>query len=496
MLLILAFLLLWAYFPLLSRFLKIWHLGDNSYCYLVPIIFAYLCWERRSTFRFKEMDFNPLGILVLVASFLLAYTGLFSAVDFLLYLGLWGAILALFFLFYGKRVFQLRFPFLVLLFIAPLPPFIQRVLTFKLQLITSKFAALMLHLSGIEVLREGNLLRLGEACLQVAEACSGLRYFMPLLLLGLLVSYYGLRTFYLRALLVLMVLPIAIFSNALRVFFTGLLLARGHTLLLEDPYHSLLGLMVFLVALALFLLLVPILRQFEGSKPLKKVPLSPTGPVGKSRSSLWPAIIFSILLFLGGLGFRKVPELSVKKPSQPLLYFPLEIGGWRGEPQRLSPQILESLWADDYFYGLYRRKDFGGVILLLIPYYSYQTTWHTIHTPQSCLLGGGWDIVKAGVWRLDLPEGKTVEVKYFWLKKKDQRLLATYFFFERGRVLIDPWKHKFYLLYDAIFRRRTEGALVRVEMLCPSDVNSQRAEELLKGFLRALWPHLKRFIPE
>ena len=493
----LAGLILWAYFPLLSRFFKVWRLGDNSYCYLVPLIFAYLCWEKRSEFRFREMGFHPLGLPALIFSFLLAYAGLFSAVDFLLYLGFWAAILSLALLLYGKRVRALRFPFLILLFMAPLPPFVRRILTFKLQLLTSRLSALLLNAVGLEVLREGNLLHVGGACLQIAEACSGLRYFMPLILLALLVSYYGLRSLWARLIMVFLVAPVAVLSNALRVFLTGVLVARGHSAVLEEPYHSLLGWLVFVLALGLFLLSLLILRFLENrlSPSAEASPSPGEDRVSAGRVSLWPAVIFGALLLAGGWGFRMVPELSTRLTSRPLLYFPLEIGGWHGEPRRLSPRILKSLWADDYFYGLYRRKDFPGVIFLLIPYYSYQTTWHTIHTPQSCLLGGGWDIVRTGIWELDLSGKRAIQVKYLWLRKGGQRLLATYFFMERGRVLVNPWKHKFYLLRDAVLRRRTDGALVRVEMLCPPGLNRREAERALREFLRALWPHLQRFIP-
>ena len=59
-------------------------------------------------------------------------------------------------------------------------------------------------------------------------------------------------------------------------------------------------------------------------------------------------------------------------------------------------------------------------IYLFIPYYKYQTAWHTAHTPQSCILGGGWFIIRSGEWKLKVSSNKFIPVKYMWLKKGNE----------------------------------------------------------------------------
>jgi len=160
----------------------------------------------------------------------------------------------------------------------------------------------------------------------------------------------------------------------------------------------------------------------------------------------------------------------------------------------LSKKILKSLWADEYIYNIYKRDDFPAIIYVFIPYYKYQTAWHTAHTPQSCILGGGWFIIRSGEWKLKVSSNKFIPVKYMWLKKGNEYMLATYFFFERGRVIISPWWHKFYLFWDGLTRKRTDGALVRVEMLVNNNISPYKAENELKKFLLALWSILNKFI--
>ena len=58
-----------------------------------------------------------------------------------------------------------------------------------------------------------------------------------------------------------------------------------------------------------------------------------------------------------------------------------------------------------------------------------------------------------------------ITVKLMLLEKDNQKLIGTYFFLERGRVLTSPWMNKLYLIKDSILKSRTDGALVRVELL-------------------------------
>ena len=62
----------------------------------------------------------------------------------------------------------------------PLPNFIENKLTAGLQLISSEIGVAVIRAAGLTVFLEGNVIDLGVYQLQVAEACSGLRYLFPL----------------------------------------------------------------------------------------------------------------------------------------------------------------------------------------------------------------------------------------------------------------------------------------------------------------------------
>ena len=68
----------------------------------------------------------------------------------------------------------------------PLPDFLYKNLSAELQLLSSQFGVWFLRLVGVSVHLEGNVIDLGVFQLQVAEACSGLRYLFPLMSFGFL----------------------------------------------------------------------------------------------------------------------------------------------------------------------------------------------------------------------------------------------------------------------------------------------------------------------
>jgi len=66
-------------------------------------------------------------------------------------------------------------PLLILLFMIPLPSSSWRTVD-ELQLLSSQIGVLFMRLFDISVFLEGNVIDLGGYKLQVADACSGLRY--------------------------------------------------------------------------------------------------------------------------------------------------------------------------------------------------------------------------------------------------------------------------------------------------------------------------------
>ena len=135
----------------------------------------------------------------------------------------------------------------------PIPQIIYARLTLSLQLLASQLAEALITLSGIPVIRTGNVLELPHQTLNIVEACSGIRSLISLSFLSLIYAYFTDRRVWMRWALLAATVPIAIAANAIRVAVTGLL-TQVDTMLAQGIYHEIEGYLVFVIALVALVL--------------------------------------------------------------------------------------------------------------------------------------------------------------------------------------------------------------------------------------------------
>ncbi len=484
-----------GYWTSISKLIHRWNSGDDNYCFLIIPLFLYLCWEKRQHFRFAEFSWSIWGIIPTTLAILLMILGERGSAETLIYIGFWGFLTGMAAILYGARIRHLAFPFLILFFIVPLPPFLNRLLTFKLKMVASMLSADMLRIAGVTVVQEGNILDLGLGQLEVADACSGLRYFMPMILMGLLIGYFFTKGLWRKSLLLVLVVPLAILINALRVFAAGMFTVTGHPELAQNLFHDISGWLAFMVA-GLFLTAMAYLLTKIGPSPIvSDMQDNGAQTMGLQRPAVLSMTICAILL-AGGMAISHASTTAHIPSRRSFIDFPMHIGEWEGTRTYLSEDILAALWADDYIYATYRSAASSDTISILIPFYTYQGTQHTAHAPQSCLLGGGWTLLSSADVAMAVTSNKQIPVRVMTLTKDNQHLLSSYFFLQRGRVITSPWMHKFYLLRDSLIRNRTDGALVRVELHMADSQSRDQAQAELSAFIVRLWQILPDYVPE
>jgi exosortase len=182
-------------------------------------------------------------------------------------LGVWLSLVGIVVLFFGYRPMRyLWFPLVfLLLFGQSTSDRAMTVITFKLQDIAAVGAEQVLWLMGLDVVREGNTLKIYDAQgnihpLNIAEACSGMRMLMAFLALGVAMAYTGLRRFWQQCIVVIMAVPTAIFVNILRVV-TLSLLSLVDAGLAADDFHSFIGILWLVPALFIYMGLIWIVKK-------------------------------------------------------------------------------------------------------------------------------------------------------------------------------------------------------------------------------------------
>lgn len=476
----------------------IWRWGgeDNSYCWLVPPVFLYMLYQGRDRYFPLCPSGSPLASpllhLILAVFFL---TGVLGSLETLVYGAMWLAVAALLAAAGGFSVLRrIWFPLLVLAFAVPLPAFINRLLTFRLRLLSTELSVRFLELLRIPAFAEGNIIDMGVTKLQVVDACSGLRYLMPAVLMGLVLGWFFHSQLWKRALLTVLAVPVTILANALRIAMTGVLVAYVSPEFGQGFLHDFSGWLVYMVSIGLLGVASVLLRPDSRDGRLRQ-----TEPGARSchmHPNVWPRLLVGGMILLAAAG---AGELLLHRQSAPpretFATFPLRVGDWQGKRFYLEQEILDQLWADDYVTANYRNEHTGNGLHLMVSYYARQTTEHTAHAPTSCLLGGGWDLVSRRTLPPAPENGRGFPVVRLLLQKPGATVISNFWFQQRGRVITSEWLNKLWLVVDSLRMGRSDGALIRVELYLQPHQSPEQGQELLDRFTADLFRELRPYLP-
>src|SRR5262245_11892395 len=230
-----------------------WIDGDMSHGFFVPAIAGYIVWQKRGELRAIQPKPNWWGLLLVLFGATLLMLGALGAELFTTRVAFVLSVIGVVWLLGGNVILKkLAFPLFLLFFMIPIPAIIYNTITFPLQIIASQLAAEALWIIGIPVARDGNILELPSQRLSVVEACSGIRSLLTLTFLSLVFGYFFEKRKWLRALLFVATVPIAILANGSRVTITGIL-SETKPELAEGFFHESTGWVIFMIALGILL---------------------------------------------------------------------------------------------------------------------------------------------------------------------------------------------------------------------------------------------------
>jgi exosortase len=252
----------WLYFHIIVHLGAQWSKDPNfSHGFFVPMFSLFLLWKERA--RLARLPSAPSlwGLPILICAVVVLLSGVLGAELFFSRVSLLLVIAGLVIFFRGWDFFRaVLFPWAFLLLMIPLPAIVFNQITFPLQLLASKVAAAVLPLAGVPVLREGNIINLPAMPLEVAEACSGIRSLLSLTTLAIIYGYLMEKRIWVRILLALASIPIAVATNSFRIVGTGLLVQYWDPDKAQGFFHEFSGWLVFVVSLLMLYLLHQMLQ--------------------------------------------------------------------------------------------------------------------------------------------------------------------------------------------------------------------------------------------
>jgi exosortase len=251
---ILLTLLYFLYSSVLASLFRQWAEDANySHGFFVPLFSVFLLWKGRHVWKPSLPSFS--GLVLVIGAMGLLIVGTLGAELFLPRVSFVLLIGGLVVYFAGWQMLRaLLAPWLVLSLMIPIPVIVFNEIAFPLQLLASRLASSSLELLRVPVLREGNIIVLSSMSLDVVEACSGIRSLMSLICLAVFyVLLVEQRRQWIRWLLVVLAVPVALAANAMRIVGSALLAQYAGSQYAEGFFHAFSGWLIFALALGLLI---------------------------------------------------------------------------------------------------------------------------------------------------------------------------------------------------------------------------------------------------
>ena len=276
-------LLVISYWPGLLGARASWNNPQYSHGWLVPLFsIAMLFWWRQPVTTVGASA-KIAGLTLLVLSFamrLLVARYRIITIDMYTFVP---AVAGVFLLGGGWSLFRWAWaPIAFLIFIYPLPDEATRYLLGPLQTMATIVSTYAIQTLGIDAVREGNQIVVGEAHLGVVDACSGLRMLTIFIAMSVAIAMLADSEWWEKVLIVASAVPIALIVNAIRITLTGAMYTVNPELA-EKIFHDWAGYFMMPMALGMLYFEQQLLRLVfvadDSGLTTLAPPARPAGPV-------------------------------------------------------------------------------------------------------------------------------------------------------------------------------------------------------------------------
>ena len=477
------------YWDGIAELLKAWQLPEYSHGPLIPLLSGLLFLRQLKTVPVNDGPVNdrwPGVVLLIIAVALGAAGNMIEIRDIVAYaLILWvGAILLISF---GWKTGKHFWPPVVhLIYMLPLPGALYYGVSTYLQGISSELGVYFLQLLRVPVFLEGNIIDLGVYKLQVAEACSGLRYLFPILSFSYIFAVLYKGSTWHKAILLIAAAPITVFMNSVRIAIAGVIVNNYGLSHLEGFSHFFEGWVIFvsciLILFALAWVLVKLRRERLSLIEALDLDTDGLGTQAKrillvrpSKSMITAAVLVSVM----AVAWNSVPQRdAVQINRDPLALFPSEVNEWStGRQSLLDPEIERVLGANDYLMVDMQKPGVSENVELFVAWYENQDRGG-VHSPEVCLPGAGWEIAQLEQIETTPPAGfgETFTMNRAIIQKGVNRQLVYYWYEQQGERTASMFTAKLQLMMGKLTNGRNDSAIIRLTTAMQRGESMEEAE--------------------
>lgn len=215
---VLIWLLLWllVFFDSLRSAASVWLVNDTfNHCFLVLPAVLYALWQERGGILQRSPGYSAIGLLGVLGVMVVYALGQAAYIELLQHLAVFGLLPAMALFLFGWRVaLTVWAPLLFVMFSVP----VGEELMPQFQEITADMAVAMLKAIGVPVHRNGLYISVPNGDFVVAEACSGVRFFIACVVIGCAYAYLSFVNWWRSALFMVFAVILPIVANGIRAF--------------------------------------------------------------------------------------------------------------------------------------------------------------------------------------------------------------------------------------------------------------------------------------
>ncbi|MBS0446967.1 MAG: exosortase A [Proteobacteria bacterium] len=473
---------LWVYRDTAVAMVSIWYRsGTFAHAFTVPPIVAWLIWRQRRELAAQTPRPSAWALLPILCAALIWLLGDLAEANAVTQLAFTAMLVLAVLAVLGPAATRtMLFPLGFLFFAVPIGEFL---LPYFMEW-TADFTVIALRLSGIPVYREGLQFVIPSGNWSVVEACSGIRYLIASLMVGVLFAYLNYRSLRRRLIFVGVSILVPVVANWARAYLIVLLGHVSGNRLAVGADHLIYGWVFFGIVITLMFMIgarwTETATPESAAAPARPLPPAP-GPV------LWAVAAAACVLAFA-------PRLALSW---------VDAGDRAGAPKLALPDRLDDGWAASTqsiadwkpsFHGAAaettrRYERHGQAVAVYAAYYRHQDDAHKLISSDNVLVpsrGSDWAQVEAGTRDLTTDDGRIV-VRTAHLRGSSHpgeaattRLLTRQLYWINGRwTASDGWAKA----YGALLRLVGRGDDAAVIVIYAID--EPGADDRLDAFLRA-----------
>ncbi|NDP47095.1 MAG: exosortase A [Sulfuriferula multivorans] len=483
--LLILFVLFWSTFYSMA---EVWERSETfAHGYLIFPITIWLIWRKRHALAKIPPHSDPRGLVLLGlagAGWLLADAGSVNVVEqyafiVLLIASVWTLLGLPFF----RAVF---FPLMFLLFAVPVGEFLIE----PLMGVTADFTVALLQATGIPVFREGTFFSIPSGDWSVVEGCSGLRYLIASVTLGVLYAYLTYRSWKRRVLFSIAAIIVPILANSGRAYMIVMIAHLSDMKLALGIDHYIYGWVFFGLVMMLLFWIGGFWREDDLPEP-ESADSASTRQVGEFEprrpillmvlgtllvASLWP-------IYAAWLNARPLPVMPVLQVETQ--------GGWQPGPL-FTTWTPHWVGADRHLRRVYTQT--GRNVVLDLNYYGTQRQDAELINSQNFMIRQKdpvWSNIGEAVISVQI-DGQVQQVRQAKMRSiSGQRLLVWQWNQINQHVTVNDYTAKLMLAMDRVRLARDDGLSVLITT--PYDeVGIDAASHTLAAFAADMKPEIGR----